>query len=285
MIATGTVIGNAEGSEGTRIRVASISFVPEKTNLDANSDTLEKMFREASAGGAQLAVAPEGILEGYFINEILAGKIPAEKMKEVAVPVDHPQIERFRKLADDLNMCIVFGYAEQTAGEVFNTAIFIDHQGLICGRYRKMQLAEGYHPDWWFNRLGTQSRAFDTPIGRCGILICNDRWNPVLAKIPALDGAQFLVIPSFGSTSTSQDEAVLSRGRENHLPIVEANVGVRLIVSEDQIVALSREKTGITYGEILIPAPRPADVIERDRVEQEFIVWRTTEMRRRIKGK
>ncbi len=89
-----------------------------------------------------------------------------------------------------------------------------------------MQLAEGYHPSWWYNRLGQTSRAFDTSLGRCGILICNDRWNPQLARIPALDGAQFLVIPAYGSRSESQDTAGLSplhvlfsdRSLGNHMP-------------------------------------------------------------------
>jgi predicted amidohydrolase len=110
------------------------------------------------------------------------------------------------------------------------------------------------------------------------VLICNDRWNPLLAKIPALDGAQFLVIPSFGTTHTSQDEAVLARGVETGLPIVEANVGVSLIVSDDRIVAVDRHREGITFGEITIPAGRAIDQAARDRVEQEFFQWRDNEM-------
>ena len=49
-----------------------------------------------------------------------------------------------------------------------------------------MQLAAGYHESSWFNRLGARSRAFATPFGKCGVLICNDRWNPDLARIPVL---------------------------------------------------------------------------------------------------
>ena len=44
----------------------------------------------------------------------------------------------------------------------------------------KMQFAEGYDKSWYFNRPGKKIRAFDTPLGRCGMLICNDRWNPLL---------------------------------------------------------------------------------------------------------
>ena len=141
-----------------------------------------------------------------------------------------------------------------------------------------MQLAEGYHPSWWFNRLGKQSRAFDTPYGRCGLMICNDRWNPALARIPALDGAQFLLIPAMGSTSTKQDKAVLDRGKENSIPVVEANVGVTLIVNKGRIAVVDRDREGITFGEITIPPAKQINVAARDRVEQAFLHWRDREM-------
>lgn len=147
-----------------------------------------------------------------------------------------------------------------------------------------MQLAEGYHESWWFNRLVRQSRTFPTPFGRCGVLICNDRWNAQLAKIPALDGAQFLVIPSFGSRSTAQDEAVLSHGRENSIPIVEANVGVTLVVNNGRIVAVDRAEEGITFGEISISPERTVDAEARDRIEEEFLRWRQKEMQVRYEN-
>ncbi|GAG13611.1 unnamed protein product, partial [marine sediment metagenome] len=130
---------------------------------------------------------------------------------------------------------------------------------------------------------GQQSRAFDTPFGRCGIMICNDRWNPQLAKIPVLDGARFLVIPAMGSRSAGQDEAVLSRGRENGIPVVEANVGVTLVVDGDEITAVDRNEEGITFGQITVPPPVKPKTAERDRVEREFLKWRTAEMHRRYK--
>ena len=154
---------------------------------------------------------------------------------------------------------------------------------MIRGKYHKMQFAEGYD-----DRLVVQSprhrvsRAFDTPYGRAGILICNDRWNPNLARIPVLDGARFLLIPSMGSRSLKQDKAVLSRGRENGVPIVEANVGVTLIVNDNEIVAVDREEEGITYAEIMIPPPASPDERERDRVESEFLTWREQEMKVRL---
>jgi len=271
----------ANGGNANRIRVAAISFEPVKLALEANAARLSEAFEKAAANGAKIAVAPEGILEGYIVNEIIVGRIPAERMNDVAIPVDDPLIGKFRKQAERLDMCLVFGFAEKDGADVFNTAVFIDDAGVIRGRYRKMQLAEGCHPDWWFDRLGTQARAFETPFGRCGILICNDRWNPLLAGILKADGAQFLAIPSFGSTSRAQDDAVLARSVENGIPVVEANVGVTLVASGAKIVALDRQITGITYAEIEIPPASEPDQAERDRLEMRFLRQRIREMPRR----
>mgnify|MGYP002035851802 CR=1 FL=1 len=119
--------------------------------------------------------------------------------------------------------------------------------------------------------------------GRCGIIICNDRWNAQLAKILAPDGAQFLVIPSYGSRSQVQDKVVLSRGRKNNLPVFEANVGVTLIVDNNEIVAMNRKNEGVTFAEMTIPPSEPIDTQQRDRVEQAFLQWRKHEMQRRYK--
>ena len=265
------------------IRVAAVSFVPQQYKLQDNASRLEKMFRLAAKGEAKIAVAPEGALDGYVINEIIAGEVKSEQMNEVAITIDDPVMKRFQVLSRELKMCLVFGLAERIGDDVFNSAVFIDDQGKICGKYHKMQFAEGYHPSWWFNRLGEQSRAFATPYGRCGIMICNDRWNAQLAKIPALDGAQFLVIPSYGSKSQDQDEAVLRRGRENDIPVIEANVGVTLVVDNNEIVAVNRDEEGVTFAEITIPPSKTIDVQRRDRVEQAFLQWRTLEMQRRYK--
>ena len=109
--------------------------------------------------------------------------------------------------------------------------------------------------------------------------ICNDRWNADIARIPLLDGARFLLIPSFGSRSKSQDFAVLARARENGVPIVEANVGVTMVVNKGEIVALSRKQTNILFATIDIAAtPTPRN---RDAHERSFLAWRKKEMPKR----
>ena len=96
-----------------------------------------------------------------------------------------------------------------------------------------------------------------------------------------VDGAQFLLIPSFGSRSKDQDQAVLARARENGVPIVEANVGVTLIISKGEIVSLSRKERTVTFGTIEVPAA--ATPGNRDLHERSFLNWRKKEMPRRYR--
>lgn len=262
------------------VDVAAISFVPQKFALEANCNRLEQMFRRAARDGAQLAVAPEGIVEGYVVNEIITGEVSAARMNDVSITMRGAVMGRFKALARELRMSVAFGCAERIGRNVFNCAVFIDAEGNLCGKYHKMQLAEGSHPSWWFNRLGRRSRAIGTPFGRCGFLICNDRWNADIARIPVLDGARFLLIPSFGSCSPAQDHAVLARARENGVPIVEANVGLTMVVSKGEIVARSRRTTQVLHGTIEIPAAPSAR--NRDAQERNFLRWRRQEMPKRL---
>ncbi|MBM4438293.1 MAG: carbon-nitrogen hydrolase family protein, partial [Actinobacteria bacterium] len=190
-----------------------------------------------------------------------------------------PYIRRFQRLAEALKTCLAFGFAERIGRDAYNCAIFIDHRGEIRGRYHKTQLAEGAHPRWHFNRIGTKIRAFDTPVGRAGFMICNDRWNPLIARTLVLDGAQMLLIPSYGSKRHAQNVAVTARARENGVPVVNANVGMNLIISKGEKVAYAWGADRITYGVIDVPA-RPSTAIARAS-ETAYLKYQGPEMKRR----
>ena len=177
------------------VKVAAVSIKPKKWDKAYNADKVEEFFRKAAAAKPALVLTTEGVLEGYVPLDVIEKPELAEAMLDIAEPIDGPYVDRFRKLAKTLKTCLCFGFAERIGDEVYNAAIFIDDQGEVRGKYHKTQLAEGTHPSWYFNRVGKSIRAFDTPIGRVGILICNDRWNPAIARTLVLDGAQLLLIP------------------------------------------------------------------------------------------
>ena len=264
------------------VKVSAISLKPIKWDKASNADKLEAFFVEAAKDTPQLILATEGVLEGYVVMDVIEGRTTTEAMLEIAEPLDGAYIHRFRRLAKQLKTCLCFGFAERRGtSSVYNSAVFIDTNGEICGTYHKTQFAEGTHPSWNFNCIGETIRAFDTPFGRAGILICNDRWNPLIARTLVLDGAQFLLIPSYGSKGKSQNQTVLARARENGVPIVEANVGMNLIISKGEIVAYKWGNDQISTANIDIPTPPSIEVARR--AEQEYLQAQGTEMEARYR--
>ena len=261
------------------VKVAAISLKPTKWDKASNADKMEAFFVEATKEQPKVILTTEGVLEGYVVMNVIENPEKVEAMLEIAEPIDGPSIQRFQRLAKTLQTCLCFGFAERITHEVYNCAVFIDHNGEICGKYHKTQLAEGTHPSWTFNRVGESLRAFDTPIGRAGFVICNDRWNPLITRALVLDGANLILIPSYGSRSKSQNQAVLARARENGVPIVEANVGMNLIISKGEIAAYKWGNDQITTAVIDIPEPPSQEAARR--AEQEYLKLQGPEMEKR----
>ena len=265
----------------TTIKVTAISLKPKKWDKDRNAEKLETYFRAAAQEQQDLIVAPEGILEGYVAMDVIRNPERAPAMLEIAEPIDGPFVQRFQQLAQDLRTCLCFGFAERIDDEIYNTSIFVDQGGTICGRYHKTQLAEGNHPSWYFDRIGRQIRAFDTPLGRMGMLICNDRANPKIARTLVLDGARCLLIPSYGTRKKSQNVIVTARARENGVPVVQANVGNNLIISKGEVVAYKWGCDQITTAEVELPA-LPSEAAART-AESEYMDEQPITMAERYK--
>ena len=263
----------------TSIKASAISIKPRKWDKPHNADKLEALVTQAAKERPDLVVTTEGVLEGYVVMDVLEDPSRTTEMIEIAEPIDGPYIRRFRKLASQLRTCLCLGFAERIEDEVYNAAVFIDHEGQIRGKYHKTMLAEGTGPSCNFNRVGKSLRAFDTPFGRVGIVICNDRWNPMITRSLVLDGAQLILIPSYGSKANEQNETVLARARENGVPIVEANVGMNLIISKGEIVAYKWGNDQITTAVVEVPelpSPKAARMLE-----SEYLALQGPEMQRR----
>lgn len=228
---------------------------------------MEAFFRRAARQKPSLILATEGMLEGYVIYDVVWHRERVPALLDIAEPLDGPYMTRFRRLAKTLKTCLCFGFAERIGRQVCNSVVFIDHQGNICGTYHKATEGTGTHPSWNFCRPARQFRAFDTPLGRCGVLICSDRWLPLLARTLVLDGAKFLLIPTYGYSGKGQNEAVLARARENGVPIVQANAtGMNLIISNGEPAAYGWGVDRITTGFIDIPetpSPKASRACER----------------------
>ena len=226
----------------TSVRIASASILPDKWDKQTNWSRIEKAVRKAAVdGGADLVVTPEGVLEGYVINEVNEEEDPEkkahllQKFLELGEPIDGPYIKKACLLADELDIYFVLGFLERDGRLLYNTAILIDPEGEIIGKYSKTHFYQGYTVNPDFYRAGDNYSVFETPFGKVGILICYDRQNPEPARILAVKGAQVLLVPSYGSYDLQEGwntTLMRTRAYANSFPVVFCHPFQSLLITE-----------------------------------------------------
>lgn len=244
----------------TSIRIASAAVVPDKWEKEINWNRIETMVRKAAdEGGAKVIVTPEGILEGYVIEEANGIKDVTEKNKVIekfkilAEPINGPYIQKACNLANELNIFFVLGFLESRNAKLYNTAILIDPEGDIIGRYSKTHFAEGYEIKPEVYTPGNEYPVFDTPFGKVGIIICYDRQLPEPARIMALKGAQILFVPAYGgyTDETGWNTALMrTRAYENRFPVIFCNPFQSLLIDQDGNIKAIGNAGEIVYYEV-----------------------------------
>lgn len=250
-----------KGKEQTEngVRIASAAIIPKKWDKETNWKRIEDAVTQASQNGdANVVVTPEGVLEGYVINEVNGvngdeKQALVDKFIELAEPIDGEYIKRACNLCNKLDVYLVFGFLEKRELRLFNSVILIDPDGDIVGRYSKTHFAQGYtiNPDEYV--AGDNYPVFDTPFGKVGMIICYDRQLPEPARIMALKGAQVLFVPAYGSyTEESGWNTVLMRTRayENEYPVVFCNPFQSLLIDEDGDIRAFGKAGEIVYYNI-----------------------------------
>jgi N-carbamoylputrescine amidase len=160
-----------------------------EANLQSSIDGI----RQAAAGGATLVLLQELHATPYFCQT----EDPA--CFDLAEPVPGASTERFGALAAELGIVIVISLFEKRAeGLYHNTAVALDADGRIAGRYRKMHIPDdpGYYEKYYFTPGDLGFEPIDTAAGRLGVLVCWDQWYPEAARLMALSGAELLLYPT-----------------------------------------------------------------------------------------
>jgi predicted amidohydrolase len=192
-------------------RFAALTLTPEPWNKEANFVKLAKFARQAAAQGANVAVAPEGFLEGYVGNEHRTPGLTRDKYISVGERIDGPFLKRVSELAKELKIYLSVGFAERSHERMFNSTVIFSPDGKIAGHYSKSHTGD----DEPFNTKGAEFPVFPTPLGRWGTLICFDRQLPETSRILALRGAQFIIIPAWGAYGEINDIMMRVRAYEN----------------------------------------------------------------------
>jgi N-carbamoylputrescine amidase len=178
-----------------RAEKAAVGLVQMSCSTDVAENTAKVLARidEAATQGAQIVSTQELYRSQYFCQtEDHANFALAE-------PIPGPSTDALCELAKRREIVIVASLFERRApGLYHNTAVVIDADGSIVGRYRKMHIPDDplFYEKFYFTPGDLGFRAFDTRYGRIGVLICWDQWYPEGARLTALAGAQILFYPT-----------------------------------------------------------------------------------------
>ena len=211
-----------------------LGIIQQHNTADAvdNRQRLKEKIQQLAAQGAQLVVLQELHNTLYFCQEENVDNF------NLAEPIPGPSTEFFSQLAREHGVVIVTSLFERrTAGLYHNTAVVIDSDGHIAGRYRKMHIPDdpAYYEKFYFTPGDLGFRPITTSVGTLGVLVCWDQWYPEAARLMALRGADILIYPTaIGyESSDSADEQerqrmawqTVQRGHAvaNGLPVVAVN--------------------------------------------------------------
>jgi beta-ureidopropionase len=156
-------------------------------------DRHEAFMREAAEQGAQIICFQELFYGPYF------GITQDKKYYDYAEPADGPIVQRFAALAKELHMVTILPiYEEEQTGVYYNTAVVVDADGTILGKYRKHHLPhlDRFWEKFYFRPGNLGYPMFETAVGKVGVHICYDRHFPEGWRELGLSGAQIVFNPN-----------------------------------------------------------------------------------------
>ncbi len=163
------------------------------TDPDDNLRRACAMLREAGSKGAQVTCLPELFKTQYFCQTEEAARF------DLAEPIPGPTTEALAAVARETGMVVVGSIFEKRAAGVYhNTAVVLDADGTLRGRYRKMHIPDDplYYEKYYFTPGDLGFTTFATRFARVGTLVCWDQWYPEAARLTALKGAEILFYPT-----------------------------------------------------------------------------------------
>ena len=259
-------------------------------DIQGNVSRLQTAIRALARQGAELIVMQE------LHNGLYFCQTEDPDVFEQAETIPGPSTDLFGTLANELGVVIVLSlFEKRAAGLYHNTAVVIEKDGTIAGKYRKMHIPDdpGYYEKFYFTPGDLGFTPIPTSVGKLGVLVCWDQWFPEAARLMALAGADLLIYPTaIGREPTDTEEEqqrqldawiTVQRGHAvaNALPVISVN---RTGYEPDP----SGQTHGIEFwgnsfvcgpqGEILFCAPadeEAAEIVEIDtlRTEHTRRIW------------
>ncbi len=182
--------GHRVASEVFHVGLIQMSCSPDP---DDNLRRAAEKVREAAKKGAQIICLPELFRTQYFCQREDAA------LFDLSETIPGPTTDALAAVARENKVVVIASLFERRArGLYHNTAAILDQDGRLQGIYRKMHIPDDplYYEKFYFTPGDLGFKAFDTPYGRMGTLVCWDQWYPEGARLTALQGANILFYPT-----------------------------------------------------------------------------------------
>jgi predicted amidohydrolase len=182
---------------GDRIKIGLGQVSVKMGNKASNRATIIEAIVDTAKEGCDLVVLPECGLAGWL--SAMAG--------ESAEPIDGPFCNELRKLAQQNRIAIVAGFEERQADRIYNSAVFIDEQGEVRTRHRKINELSIAALQY---QKGASLEVIDWRGHAVGLLICADCWGPELVDALHAMGANLILSPCAWAVARGGEETNLA---------------------------------------------------------------------------
>ena len=236
----------ATAPEPRRVKVGTVYLRPSNSTIEKNL----KLWCE------QIDVAGKFGLDIVCLGETITAVGTSATIEDRAQPIPGPVSRQLGEAANRNQIWVVVGLTELESDVVYNTAVLLDRQGRIAGKYRKVHLPreewkQGVQP-------GSEYPVFETEFGKVAIQICYDWFFPESTAILALGGAEIVFAPTWGNTLADEDGKVNGestfrvRARDNGVYMVPSVSGGNSLVIDPmgKILASSQGKQGVFWAEV-----------------------------------
>ena len=240
-----------------------------------NRQRLAEHIGAAAKEGAQLVVLQELHNTPYFCQ------VENVDNFDLAEPIPGPSTDFFGELARQHGIVLVISLFERRApGLYHNTAVVLEKDGTIAGKYRKMHIPDdpAYYEKFYFTPGDMGFHPITTSVGKLGVQVCWDQWYPEGARLMALQGADLLIYPTAIGYESSDTPGEQTRQREawttvqrghavaNGLPVITVN---RIGHEADP----SGRTKGITFwGSSFVAGPQGELLAQASTQDEEVVV-------------
>ena len=240
-----------------------------------NRQRLAEHIGAAAKEGAQLVVLQELHNTPYFCQ------VENVDNFDLAEPIPGPSTDFFGELARQHGIVLVISLFERRASGLYhNTAVVLEKDGTIAGKYRKMHIPDdpAYYEKFYFTPGDMGFHPITTSVGKLGVQVCWDQWYPEGARLMALQGADLLIYPTAIGYESSDTPGEQTRQREawttvqrghavaNGLPVITVN---RVGHEADP----SGQTKGITFwGSSFVAGPQGELLAQASTQDEEVVV-------------